>query len=292
MVGTAGLLLVPNGKGEEVGTPNHPIRIGVSGSLFRDVPASIVSAMSRPFNKVMVSQTGMTGELTKVSDPLDLAKQVISDSTQLGIFTSYELAWARQKHPDLKPLMTLVSEGRHPQVLVVVPAASSVQSFADLKGLTLSRPRASRPYALLFLERRTQALGGEPKQFFADIHLNPESTEVLDDVVEGKAQAALVDCDTWDWYRRTKPKRTAQLRVAVESEKFPATVVVYYPGNLDEKVVKRFRQGMLCAHDCPTGRQLMSLWKISGFQDVPKDYEDGLKEILKAYPPPADTKEK
>jgi hypothetical protein len=44
---------------------------------------------------------------------------------------------------------------------------------------------------------------------------------------------------------------------------------------------------MLQAGESAEGKQLMGLWKMTGFQDIPKDYPEQLKESLKAYPPPA-----
>jgi len=281
-----GCLLSSSGAAAERGSVVRPIRIGVSGALFREVPDAIVAAMSRPFNKVMVAETGMNGELTKVSDPFAMAQDLLDNRLQLGIFTSYELAWARQKYPDLQPLMTLVGEEAKPQALVVVPAKTPVKQFADLKGKTLSRPKASKPYAMLFLERQAATLNEDPKQFFTKINVNTEASEALDDVAEGVSDAALVDISTWDAYRKAKPGRSSGLRIALQSEKFPATVLAYYPGNLDQATVKQFRKGMLQASDNPSAKPLMNLWKMTGFQEVPKDFEASLKELVAKYPPP------
>jgi ABC-type phosphate/phosphonate transport system substrate-binding protein len=286
-LGCAGLIAVGLAVGEEDIATTRPVKIGLSGSLFRDVPEVIIAAMSRPFNAALSSETGgMTGELVKIGDPNDLPRQLADNHVQFGIFTGYEFAWAREKYPDLKPLSIAVSEPVRPQVLVIVPSNSRVKKFADLKGLTLSRPRTCRPHALLCFDRWLLDQGQECNHFFKKITVQAESSETIDDVAEGVSQAALVDNSIWGWYQKNKPKRTAQLRVAFRSEEFPPTVVAYYPGNLDETIVQRFHQGMLTAHHTITGKQLMSLWKMTGFQEVPKDYEESLKEILKAYPAP------
>jgi ABC-type phosphate/phosphonate transport system substrate-binding protein len=282
LLGGTVLLAVPVLFAEETSSTDRSISVGVSGELFRDVPASIISAMSQPFSKAMATETGMSGELVKVNDTLDLAQRLVDDRVQLAICTGYELAWARQKFPMLKPLALAVSGPERPQVLVIVPKESKVKCWGDLKGVALSRPRASRPHALLVLERHVQ----EPKQFFHCVNLKGEAIEALDDVAEGTAQAALVDNVLWESYQQTKPKRCARLRVAIESEKFPPSVVTWCPGNLDDRTVQKFRQGMLNANEDPIGKHLMSLWKMTGFQEVPADYEESLREIVKAYPAP------
>jgi ABC-type phosphate/phosphonate transport system substrate-binding protein len=284
LISGVGLALGPGAGGEEL---SRPVRIGLSGSLFREVPEAVIAAMSRPFNTALSSEVGLTGELVKIADPNDLPRRLADNSVQFGLFTGYEFAWARQKYPDLKPLSIAVTEPVRPQVFVIVLASCTIKKFADLKGVTLSRPRTCRPHSLLCLERWAQIQGQEPSRYFAKINVLAESSETLDDVVEGVSQAALVDNATWGWYQKNKPQRTAKLRVAVKSAEFPATVVAYYPGNLDEKTVQLFHQGMINAHTTPTGKQLMSLWKMTGFKEVPSDYEQSLEDILKAYPAPA-----
>ena len=44
---------------------------------------------------------------------------------------------------------------------------------------------------------------------------------------------------------------------------------------------------MITAQQTALGRQLLTLWRMSGFEPIPKDYDQILAEIVKAYPPPA-----
>src|SRR5581483_4119811 len=81
------------------------LRIGLIGTLFRDVPETAVMAMMQPFATLMESQTGLTGQLIPAGDADDLGQQLANDKVQLGVFHGVEFAWARQKYPDLKPLV-------------------------------------------------------------------------------------------------------------------------------------------------------------------------------------------
>ena len=67
---------------------------------------------------------------------------------------------------------------------------------------------------------------------------------------------------------------------------FPATVVAYHPGILDEAALRSIRAALKKSPDTPEGRQMLTLWKLTGFEDVPKDYDKDLADILKTYPPP------
>ena len=73
---------------------------------------------------------------------------------------------------------------------------------------------------------------------------------------------------------------------------FPAPVVVYRAGGLDEATRDRLRKGMLSAKDNPRGKELMTLCQVTSFEPVPEDYDKLLTEIAKAYPAPGETKGK
>jgi hypothetical protein len=49
----------------------------------------------------------------------------------------------------------------------------------------------------------------------------------------------------------------------------------------------QIRDGLTQAHKSAEGKMLMMLWNLKGFAEVPKDYDDQLDKIAKAYPPPA-----
>ena len=114
----------------------------------------------------------------------------------------------------------------------------------------------------------------------------PTVEDALDDVVDNVVQAAVVDGVSLNCYKQRKPSRCEQLKVVERSEIFPAAVVAYHPGILDQATLERFRQGMINANKGALGRQFMTLWKLTAFEPVPPDYEQTLADILKAYPQP------
>ncbi len=284
LAAAAAVLLGPPASGEE--TQGRIIRIGLVGTLLRDVPDAVITAMSQPFNRLMTSQTGISGELVKAGDCHDLARQLTEDGVQLGLFHGVEFAWARQKFPQLQPLMIAVNEDTWLRALIITPSGASVSSLADLKGKTLSVPKGSRNHCELFLERRCRDLGLKPDELAGKIVTSSSCGDALDDVAEGAAQAAVVDGVSWNWYKQRKPGRSAKMKVAVKSEYFPAAVIAYHPGSLSKGDLGRFREGMVSANQTTLGKQMLMLWKMTGFQEVPKEYEQTLKDIARAYPPP------
>ena len=61
------------------------------------------------------------------------------------------------------------------------------------------------------------------------------------------------------------------------------------PGAFLETILERASVGaaLLDAGQTPRGRQMLTLWKLTGFEPVPADYAQTLADIVRAYPPPA-----
>jgi ABC-type phosphate/phosphonate transport system substrate-binding protein len=287
---TAGLVLaspLSGGRAEELGQPANPVRISLVRTLFRDVPDSLIDTMAGPFGIIMSSQTGMSGKLVKGGDVNDLAQDLTDGKVHIGIFNGFEYGWARQKHPQLRPLVIAVNQTRHLKAHLVVKWDSTIAGFADLKEKSFNVPKGTRGHCYLFTETRCREAGQCPMpDFVGKITAGGSAEEALDEVVAGTVEATVVDNVALACYQRRKPGRFAELKVAVESEVFPAGVVVYSPGLFADKTLAKFRDGLLATHKSILGRQLLTLWKLTGFEPVPADYEQTLTDIVKAYPPP------
>ena len=263
------------------------VRIGMISSLFTDIPEAAVMAMMQPFSALMEAQTGVSGQLVPCGDANNLGQQLMDDKVQLGVFHGIEFAWTRLKHPELRPLVIAVNQQRYLRAYLIVRADSPVSNLGDLKDKVLALPQPTRDHCQLFLRQRCLEYKKEPANLFAKITTPANVEDALDEVVDGTAQGTVVDGLSLDCYKRRKPGRFAKLKIGQSSEPFPAAVVVFRPGVLDEAMLTRFRDGMLNANRTAMGRQLMTLWKLTGFEPVPSDYDQALTDIAKAYPPPA-----
>lgn len=264
-----------------------PVKIGMVGSLFRDQPPALVMAMMKPFGSVMKAQTGVPGELVPGGDPFQLAQMLVNDEIQLAVYHGVEFAWVRERHPELQPLMIAVSTHRHIRCNLIVNCDCEAECFADLKGGVLTLPKGTREHTRLFLKKHCPAACNlEPNAHFQKIAVPATVEDSLDDVVDGEAGATLIDDAGLDAYKRRKPGRSERLKTICTSEVFPSGAIVYHPGRLDEATLQRFREGMLNAGNTILGRQMLMMWKLTGFEPVPEDYNETLANILKAYPPP------
>jgi ABC-type phosphate/phosphonate transport system substrate-binding protein len=265
--------------------PHGTVRIGLVSSLFRDTPEPMIQMMIQPFKSLLESQTGVTGQIVTGGDAEALGLQLKNDQVQLGVFHGFELAWARLKVPELKPLLIAVNEQRFLQAVLVVRKDSTVSSPADLRGKPIALPRLSREHCRLFLERRCARRCCKAEIASQEVTVPGDVEDSLDEVVDSQVAAAVVDALAFDGYAKLKPGRSAKLRTLQQSEQFPCAVVAYMPGVLPESLLEHFRDGMIAAKDTTRGRQLLELCRITRFEAIPVEYEHMLSEIAKAYPP-------
>src|SRR5260370_22695274 len=108
--------------------------------------------MMQPFGAIMQAQTAVSGELVPGGDAEFLGQQLATDKFQLAVFHGIEFAWARQKHPELRPLMIAVNQQRYLRAYFMVRADNPATSLKDLHDRTFSLPRESWKHCHLFLQ--------------------------------------------------------------------------------------------------------------------------------------------
>lgn len=277
---------------EEAVKPSPKVRVGVVGTLFRDTPPIMVTALMKPFKSLLDSQTGIDGQMVATKGCEDLGKQLANDKVQLGVFHGFEFAWARISHPELKPLLICIYPPPCKQAILVVQKDGGVDTLEALKGKTLTIPMHTREHCHLFLERRCLALGKPTNKFFDKVTTPADLEDALDAVVDGTAQASLVDGGALANFAKRKPGRFAKLKTLLESEAFPSSVIACNPNNFDEAVQKRFTEGLINSTQTSSGQRLLTICRISGFEMIPASFDKELTAIAKSYPPPQATAEK
>ena len=285
----AGLFIRPAGQAvEKTVKPTPTVKIGMVQSLFKDVPEALVSLMTVPFQTLMQSSTGMKGDIVRSGDHHSLGKDLMEEKVHLGIFLGYEFALAKQKYPELEPLMIVVNTHTQLHAILLSKEDGGPGSWAGLKDQTLTIAKGTRPHCHMFLNKCCQEHCQCCPEDACKIVVAPTAEDAIDEVVDGAAQATLIDGVNLESYQRRKPGRFGTLKVVEKSETFPAAVVVFRPGVLTEDELKRFKNGMMNANKSIMGKQLLTLWKITGFEPVPAEFPETLENIIKAYPPPAE----
>jgi len=285
-VSVAGLVLGGPAPAEEKAAKEQ-VRIGAISSLFRDAPPSFIPTLIKPLTTLMQSETGLVASVSVVGDAEDLGGQLAANKLDLAIFNGFEFAWAKSKQPSLKPLLLAVAQERNLKAMVVVRGDSNVQNWADLQNKHVALPRFSREHSRLFMERRCLNCGQPAERFFAHVSAPGDIYDALDDVIDGKVSGTVVDSVGWEAFRRNKPARASKLKVAISSEVFPTGVVAFHPGGTADAVIKRFHDGMLRSNTSKEGQQMLTLCRITGFEDVSTDFDQLCTDIVKTYPPPS-----
>src|SRR5580765_2999822 len=262
-----------------------PIKIGVAGSLFRDLSEAKTETLIPDFEGLFLEHTGLKGEIIKAGDATDVGKKLNDKTVQLGVLNGFEFAWARQSFPELRPLVIAAQRQKNLKAFVVVLNESKAASLADLKGKVLSIPSGTPEQCHLFLERELAAMKVDPKTFFAKVELHPNSEDALDDVLRNKVQAVLVDGISLDTYEQVNPGRYARLKMLKQAEGFPPAVMAYRTGGFDDATLAQLKKGLLNAKNTVKGKEQLAQWKLTGFEEVPNEFEGMVVDILKRYPP-------
>jgi ABC-type phosphate/phosphonate transport system substrate-binding protein len=286
-LGLAALLAIPAGTATAQQAKLDVLRIGTSGSLTGEAPGGPKEKSGMDTLKSFIKdETGLDNEILREKDWQELAEQLAKKKLQLAVFQGYEFAWAREKYPDLKPLAVAVNVYKYPVAYVVSARTNPAKDFAGLKGQSLAVPASGAGFLRLFVERQSEANAKKANEFFSKITTADNVEDALDDLVDGKVQAVVVDRAGLEAYKRRKPGRFKQLKEVAQSKPFPPALVAYYDSALDEATLRRFKDGLLGAAGKEKGQTLLTLFRLTGFQDVPDDFDRVLADTRKAYPPP------
>jgi ABC-type phosphate/phosphonate transport system substrate-binding protein len=265
------------------------MHISVAQSFFRDEPESLIGPGRESIRVLMEVATGLPSEVVQPVPPALLADRLLKDELQLAAFQGVEFAWEQQKHAALRPLLIAVNQTCDRQAHLLVRNDSHAQGWSDLRGTALAIPCRSREHCHLFMGRHCRECGARAEQFFSRITKPATTEDALDDVVDGDVVATVVDTVGLKAYEQRKPGRAARLRILHSSEKFPDTVVAYHAGALSQATLERCRTGLLQADKTQRGRLLLSLWMLTHFEELPKDFDKRLANIRQAYPEPEGT---
>lgn len=283
LVVSLGLLSLPPALARPEG---KCVKLGVIDTVSQGVPAALMELAMRPFKSYMEEQTATQSEIVNGGDALALAAKLADDKVQVGIFHAHEFAWAKQKYPSLRPIVVCVSETPTVSALLLVPSNSKAKDIADLKGKTLVVPRKAKEFCRLWLDRKLVPEGVAPAKHYGKI-LTPASPESgLDTVVDGKAQAIVVDSLAFERFKKERPGRAKWLKVIATSEGFPSGVIACHKDRFPEEQVTKFREALMAAKSSETGRATLELFKLSCFEAPSQEYQDQLDAVLKAYPAP------
>jgi len=262
--------------------PPKVLHLGVLSGMFRDIPPPLIHAAAVPFRDLLKRQTGLDGEVEVVADHEEQAARLQAKKLHIGVFHGFEWAWVKDRHPDLIPLAVSVP-ARKFQAALVVKADSKARVPADLKG-NVAVPLGTKAHCYLFVERLAETL---PAGTCVATHMpknGPE--EVIDLILDGKEQAAVMDVASLAAFQNSQPGRAAQLRVLTQSDPFPYTTVVYRKDAISAEMAGKIKAGLLNTKNEASGKAFLFLWRLKGFEELPAGHDAELRAVTAKYPPP------
>jgi ABC-type phosphate/phosphonate transport system substrate-binding protein len=261
------------------------LRIGASGTLTGNADDPKEKAGLKTLRRFIKDETGMDSDIIGQLNWQTLADKMAKGELHLAFLQGYEFAWAQEKYADLKALTIAVNLDRYPVACVLTRRDNPAKDFAGLRKQSLTLPTTSLGFLRLFVERQSEAAGKKAAEYFSKITTPDNVEDAIDDVVDGKVQATVVDRAALEAYQRRKPGRFKRLKEVTRSHPFPPAVVVYYGSALDQATLRRFKDGLLGAARKEKGQTLLTLSRLTGFESVPDDLGRTLARTRRAYPP-------
>lgn len=271
--------------------PEDGVRVGMARTFFHDLAEPLIEIATKPFGIVMREASGIEGRLVTIAEPNVVVQKLRAKQLDFGVFHSFEFAWLRQKHVELKPLSVAVNEQGQIQAFLMVRKDAPPASFAALKGQKLSIPKRTREHCRLYVEKCCAVEGKcSACEYFSRVVYSPSVEEGLDDLLRKEVDAVVIDSLGLEFYRELKPGCFNRLSVLQKSQNFPPPVIAYWEGGVDRMTADRIRNGLLRANQLESGQVMLKLWKVRAFEAVPQDYQRSLDVMLKSYPSPEATK--
>jgi ABC-type phosphate/phosphonate transport system substrate-binding protein len=273
-----------DGFSQDRGSP-QVLHIGTSGSLALNSGVNEDTAIDT-LKSFIRDETGFNNEITKQKNWKDVAEKMRSGQLDLGVFQGFEFAWAKEKFPELNGLAIAINVYPNRYAFLVARKDNHIANFAGLKGQAIAMPQSSEGQLSLFLDRLASQTGTPADRYFSRITQPKNVEDAIDDVVDGAVQAAVVDRAGLEAYKRRKPGRFQQLREVTHSAAFPSPVVAGYDSKLNASTVQKVVDGLLNANQNDRGQRLLEMFKLTGFQKTPADFDQLLASTRKNYPPP------
>jgi ABC-type phosphate/phosphonate transport system substrate-binding protein len=237
-------------------------------------------AEMQPFTELIEKRTKLNAQFHVIRGMPSLIKNFQDRKIQMAVMHCWEYGWLRAKVENCRPLIAAVQDTLTLKAEVLVRNDCTAKSLADLKGQRLAVPERPQAHVIFFVER---AVGHNVEKYFQKQEVK-NTDDAIEAVIDGTAQTTVVGNAALDVYRERKPGRFKRLRVLEESMAFPPTVIVYSVFESNDETMKTFRESLFSADQTAEGRQTLNLWRISGFQDPPKEYDAQVAEVIKRYP--------
>lgn len=163
---------------------------------------------------------------------------------------------------------------------LIVPAASSARSLADLHGSTFAFTDPLSNSGALVPKSKLMDRGETPESFFASVMYTYGHDRSIRAVAEQLVDGAAVDSLIWDYLVSNEPELKTRVRVIERFGPYGIPPVVVSP-KADEEILPRLRTLLLHMHQDPVGQKILAGMHIERFVMVDDAAYDSVRELQK-----------
>ena len=163
---------------------------------------------------------------------------------------------------------------------LIVPAASSARSLADLRGRTFAFTDPLSNSGALVPKSKLMDRGETPESFFSSVMYTYGHDRSIRAVAEQLVDGAAVDSLIWDYLSSNEPELKTRVRIIERFGPYGIPPVVISP-KADQEIFPRLRTLLLQMHQDPVGQKILAGMHIERFVLVDDAAYDSVRELQK-----------
>lgn len=236
----------------------------------------------KPLGDYLQKETGMTVQFTPVTDYAAVVEGLANDKIDLAWLGGFTFVQAQLRtHGGAVPIVQRAEDEKFTSKFIV-PAASTAQTLADLKGKTFAFGSPSSTSGHLMPRYYLQRAGIDADKDFKAVAFSGAHDATVAFVASGRAEAGVLNASVWDKLVESKNPNAAKVRVL-------ATTPTYYDYNwtvrpgLDPALTRRLTDAFLKLDASrPQDKEIMALQRASKFIPTQASNYDGIEAAARS----------
>ena len=163
--------------------------------------------------------------------------------------------------------------------LLIVPAASTARSIADLRGKVFAFTDPMSNTGRVYPTGRVRELGATPEQFFARTFFTYSHDAAINAVATGLADGAAVDSLVYDYALQRDPSLAGKVRVIHTSSPFGIPPVVVGPDS-PPQLQAILKEILLNMDEYADGRAALRQLGVDAFVEIEDSAYDSVRELV------------
>jgi phosphonate transport system substrate-binding protein len=162
---------------------------------------------------------------------------------------------------------------------LIVPAESSVQTLADLRGKTFAFTDPYSNSGSLVPISKLGDLGSTPGEFFATFTYTYAHDRSIHAIADRLVDGAAVDSLIWDYLAAIEPELRERVRVVERYGPYGIPPVVAAP-HVAPEMREKIRQVLLTMHETPRGREILQRMQVERFVHIDDSAYQSVRQML------------